>query len=111
MRGTAAAAAAARNRKNPEGCDEYPASPRQLCPLTHAMLMWPIVQRRTPRGPDFQALARGAVPEGHVMPSVRFYTIVQSLSGAAAAIAALAASAGDPGAVETLRSIAAVPVG
>jgi hypothetical protein len=43
------------------------------------------------------------------MPSVRFYTIVRRLSAAAAAVAALAASAGDPGAVDTLRSVAAVP--
>jgi len=43
------------------------------------------------------------------MPSLRFYTIVRRLSAAAAAVAALAASAGDPGAVETLRSVAAVP--
>ena len=67
------------------------------------------VRRRTPRGPDLQALAWGAVPEGHVMPSLRFYTIVRGLTAMAAAAAALAASAGNPGAVETLRSVAAVP--
>ena len=43
------------------------------------------------------------------MPSLRFYTIVCSLTAMAAAAAALAASAGDPGAVETLRSVTAVP--
>jgi hypothetical protein len=108
VRGTCAAAAAA-NHKHPEGRDETPASPRQLYPLTHAMLMWPTgPTAHTNGGPDFLALARGAVPEGRVMPSLGFYTITRSLPCAVASVAALAA-AGDPGAVETLRSVAALP--
>jgi hypothetical protein len=42
------------------------------------------------------------------MPSLRFYTIVGSLPYAAAVVA-FAAAVGDPGVVETLRSVAAVP--